>query len=92
MLAGAEHEGPLVSLRPRWQVTAELFPVLITQDLRRADEVRHDDVIVQGNGTVRVERSPELLAHRQYLRKRFVINMSEAISSESVLRRHLRYT
>lgn len=70
MLAGAENESPLVTLRPRRQVTAQLLPVLVAEYLRRAYEVRHDDVVVQGDGTVRVESSPELLAHRQYLRKR----------------------
>lgn len=78
MLAGAKDESPLITLCPRGQMTTELFPVLVAEYFRRADEIGHDDVVVQGDGTVRVEDSPHFLAHRQYLRKlvTFVINMS----------------
>ncbi|CAD1478546.1 unnamed protein product, partial [Heterotrigona itama] len=67
MLAGAEDEGPEVALRPGWQVPAQLFPVLVAEDLSVADQVGNDDVVVDGDGAVRVQSSPELLAHRQYL-------------------------
>lgn len=67
MLAGAEYEGPEVALRPGWQMPAQLFPVLVAEDLCGANQVGNDDVVVYGDGAVRVQSSPELLAHRQYL-------------------------
>lgn len=43
--------------------------MLVAEYFRRANEIGHDDVIVQGDGTIRVENSPHFFAHRQYLRK-----------------------
>jgi len=67
MLASAEDESPLVTLRSRRQMTTELFSVFFAEYFRRADEIGHDNIVVQRNGTVCVKSSPELLAHRQYL-------------------------
>jgi len=67
MLAGTEDESPLVTFRSRGQMTAEMFPVLLAEYFRRADEIGHNNFVVQRNGTVRVKSSPKLLAHRQYL-------------------------
>jgi len=43
--------------------------MLVAEYFCRANEIGHDDVIVQGDGTIRVENSPHFFAHRQYLRK-----------------------
>lgn len=45
-----------------------MFSVLIAEDFCGAHQVWHDHVVVQRDGAVGVQSSPELLAHRQYLR------------------------
>lgn len=68
VLAGAEYEGPQVALCPGGQMAAKLLPVLVAEDLSGAYQIWHDHFVVQGDGAVGVQSSPELLAHRQYLR------------------------
>lgn len=67
MLTGTENEGPEVALRPGRQMPAQLFSVIVAEDLGSANQVGNDDIVVYGDGAVRVQSSPELFAHRQYL-------------------------
>jgi len=71
VLRGGENEGPGVALGPGRQVTQQARPVRVGEDLGGAQQLgQAEHVEVEGAGVgaaSRVQRAPQLLAHRQHL-------------------------
>lgn len=73
VLRGGEDQGPGVALGPGRQVTQQARPVRVGEDLGGAQQLRQPEhVEVEGAGVgaaSRVQRAPQLLAHRQHLQR-----------------------
>lgn len=64
----AEHQRPRVALGAGGQVSAQLFSVLLAEDLRLADQVRDLEVLVEGTRREQGCLPVVICAHRQNLR------------------------